>query len=91
MAKVKQIPVSENQIGYLFTCPGCEQLHAFNDKIWTWNKDFNNPTLSPSYLLRKKDGSVCHSFIVQGYIRFLSDCTHKLKGKTVGIPQYDYP
>ena len=30
---------------------------------------------------------VCHSFITDGKIRFLNDCTHKLAGKTVDLLQ----
>jgi hypothetical protein len=29
---------------------------------------------------------VCHSFIRDGKIEFLNDCTHKLKGQTVDLP-----
>ena len=29
---------------------------------------------------------VCHSFINDGKIQFLTDCTHKLAGQTVDIP-----
>lgn len=29
---------------------------------------------------------VCHSFITDGRIQFLSDCTHDLKGQTVELP-----
>lgn len=30
----------------------------------------------------------CHSFIRDGNIEFLSDCSHKLAGKTVELPAY---
>jgi len=30
----------------------------------------------------------CHSFVRNGRIEFLSDCTHKLAGQTVDIPEY---
>lgn len=30
--------------------------------------------------------SICHSFIRDGRIQFLDDCTHNLKGKTVDLP-----
>jgi hypothetical protein len=29
----------------------------------------------------------CHSFIKNGLIQFLNDCTHKLKGQTVKLPE----
>lgn len=30
----------------------------------------------------------CHSFVVEGQMQFLSDCTHALAGKTVNIPDW---
>lgn len=31
---------------------------------------------------------VCHSFVVDGSIQFLADCTHALAGQTVPIPPW---
>lgn len=30
---------------------------------------------------------VCHSFVRNGRIQFLNDCTHALKGQTVDLPE----
>jgi hypothetical protein len=35
----------------LFYCPGCECHHAVTDS-WQFNGDFNEPTISPSILVR---------------------------------------
>lgn len=32
---------------------------------------------------------VCHSFVRNGQIEFLSDCTHALAGKTVELPDWE--
>ena len=32
---------------------------------------------------------VCHSFVTDGRIQFLNDCTHALKGQTVPLPEYE--
>jgi hypothetical protein len=32
--------------------------------------------------------SVCHSFVTDGKIQFLNDCTHELAGLTVELPDY---
>ena len=32
---------------------------------------------------------VCHSFIADGRIQFLSDCTHALAGQTVDLPEVE--
>jgi Family of unknown function (DUF6527) len=41
---------------------------------------------------RKSGGAyiddVCHSFVTDGKMQLLSDCTHKLAGQTVDIPEY---
>lgn len=31
---------------------------------------------------------VCHSFVSDGKIQFLDDCTHHLKGQTVDLPDW---
>jgi hypothetical protein len=32
---------------------------------------------------------VCHSFVTDGKIQFLSDCTHKLAGQTMDLPDVE--
>jgi len=32
---------------------------------------------------------VCHSFVTDGRIQFLGDCTHALAGQTVDLPEFD--
>ena len=88
MAKFK--PVSSVKGMYKFYCPGCEGYHAvWTDKektpCWEFNGDVDSPTASPSILVRAPypEGiRVCHSFIKDGKIQFLNDCTHNLKGQT---------
>lgn len=33
--------------------------------------------------------SVCHSFVTDGKIQFLGDCTHALAGQTVELPEVE--
>jgi hypothetical protein len=33
--------------------------------------------------------TVCHSYVRNGRIEFLNDCTHALAGKTVDLPEWD--
>ena len=95
LAKIRKVPTSETKFQYHFVCLGCDQEHAFNDEIWKWNHDFDKPTLSPSYLMQgdrfDKNGNsvpfLCHSFIKEGEIQYLNDCTHHLKGQTVELPE----
>lgn len=32
---------------------------------------------------------VCHSYVTDGRIKFLNDCTHALAGQTVDLPEYE--
>lgn len=46
----------------------------------------------PSVPLGRPDAGkthVCHSFIRDGRIEFLSDCTHALAGQTVDLPDIE--
>lgn len=57
---------------------------------WTWNGDTEKPTLKPSILSRTtftvREGEVvCHSFVNDGKIQFLSDCTHEFAGQTLDL------
>lgn len=72
---------------FTFFCPGCDEHHAFNSS-WNFNNDFENPTVNPSLLVTGggRPDYRCHSFIKEGKIEFLSDCSHNLKGQTVELP-----
>ena len=95
--KIKKVKYSETTYSYHFICPGCDEVHAFND-TWQFNQDFENPTISPSFLMRgtrfvsehstKQEPYVCHSFIKEGKIQYLGDCTHKLANQTVELPHF---
>lgn len=87
-----------------FWCPGCDQAHAFGVEppaklIWSWDRNVEAPTFNPSLLIQSFNHagptpvleSVCHSFVRQGRIEFLSDCTHALAGQTVPIPPWPHP
>lgn len=78
--------------GYAVWCPGCGHMHAFRTvpdgarPCWTFNGDVEKPTFHPSMLTwtPMRDGSksnICHSFVRDGCIEFLGDCTaHQLRG-----------
>lgn len=34
--------------------------------------------------------TVCHSFVTDGQIKFLGDCTHALAGQTVPLPEFSW-
>jgi hypothetical protein len=73
--------------------PGCKSAHQVSiaQGGWTWNGDYQHPTIQPSILLRDADESGetrCHSFVTDGKIQFLSDCTHHLKDQTVALEPF---
>ena len=75
---------------FTFFCPGCRCNHWFKTDgkgaCWTWNEDFDNPTVSPSILTWTQD-TRCHSFVKSGKIQFLNDCTHDKAGQTVDMEE----
>jgi hypothetical protein len=86
---------------FLFNCPGCKVPHSINFNVkkgsvlnWEFNRDVDNPSISPSILvcwqmIAPKKDRVCHSYVKEGKIQFLSDCTHSLAGQTVELPEYE--
>jgi hypothetical protein len=81
----------------MFDCPGCGTPHAVRvegerSPKWEWNGSLESPTFSPSILVRwdfgpSREPKVCHSFVRDGRIEFLSDCTHPLAGQTVALSE----
>jgi len=54
---------------------------------WTWNGSTEAPDLKPSLLTRMgRDGAVvCHSWVNDGKVQFLSDSTHEFAGQTLDL------
>lgn len=88
MKRLSKVLAEGEDGSYWFMCPGCDspvRIHG-----WKFNGDFEKPTFMPSILTTMPDGEseyVCHSFIVDGKIQFLGDCTHALAGKTLDLPE----
>lgn len=101
--RVKEITYSDGKhYAWWIMCPGCGSSHEL-DKRWQFNGNKERPTFGPvskgaahSLLVTwdygegaEKVRHCCHSFIADGKIRFLGDCTHKLAGQTVELPTVD--
>jgi hypothetical protein len=81
---------------YMFHCPGCDNGHIFHCRTdggqpsWDFNGNLERPTFSPSIKLDGHLGhgkfGTCHSYVRDGRIEFLSDCTHDLAGRSVELP-----
>lgn len=103
MSALSPILRSAQDGGLLFWCPGCDGAHRVmvgegDGPRWGWNGSADRPTFTPSVLVTYngrdagQDGAphaVCHSFVTDGRIAFLADCTHALAGQTVDIPEWD--
>lgn len=84
---MKQMITKSSDNTYSFYCPGCKCSHMIND---TWKIDLENNTIHPSVLVRSGDKNgptVCHSFVRNGTIQYLGDCTHEFKGQTVPMEE----
>ena len=77
-----------------------------NGAVWGFNGDMESPTFTPSFLERTGKyipghenfddegydlSRICHSFITDGKIQYLSDCTHELSGQTIDLPEINLP
>jgi hypothetical protein len=73
-------------------CPGCEWEHMIpvekpnpaNGALWSFDGNAAAPTFAPSLHLV----GTCHSIVRAGRIQFLPDCSHKLAGQTVDLPDW---
>lgn len=82
---------------YLFHCPGCGFAHSYctarppgeAGPVWTFNGNLESPTFTPSLLYNVNRSNptehLCHTYVTDGKIQFLSDCTHHLAGQTVAM------
>lgn len=81
----------DEKSAYVFDCPGCNQSHLVPMPRWTFTGTREKPTFNPSLLCTTRftdagrPTAICHSFIRDGMIQFLGDCTHHLAGQTVPI------
>lgn len=53
---------------------------SINSKVGPYPEDF------PGHPMGSFD--ICHSYVTDGKIQFLADCTHALKGQTVPLPDF---
>lgn len=83
--------------------PIVEGTHYSKAK-WGFNNNLEKPTFTPSLHIRTgkyadpnyidpvdwpNASKVCHSFITDGKIQYLGDCTHEYVNKTIELPDID--
>lgn len=70
----------------LVTCGHYASHHKPGDECWcTYN------AAHPDEPGKRFECSRCHSFVTDGNIQFLDDCSHALKGQTVPLPDWPAP
>lgn len=91
------LPIENSPGRYVFYCPGCQDTHVINTdpkRQWpchTLTGTLDNPTIRASVLSigdKRSNKPHCHSFITNGKIEFLLDCTHHLAGQTVPLEPF---
>jgi len=95
MAKLEIVKKESNSPDYTFHCLGCGYSHGVwttrlegeTHPLWGFNGNLDKPTFTPSLLVRGV--FVCHSFIKDGKIQYLNDCTHNLAGQTIEMEEID--
>lgn len=89
---------SSGEKNLLFFCPGCNYYHSFRIEngrdgvlpVWKWNGNRQKPTFSPSLLVNGTTDKRCHLYLVDGQIRYLSDCWHNLSGQVIALPEIEW-
>lgn len=79
-----------------FWCPGCNCEHPYRIKpegdspVWGFDGNMQSPTFSPSLVcaIDRSKAKVCHLYVRNGQIEFLSDSHHELAGKTVPMVRW---
>ncbi len=81
-----------DEVSIWFLCKGCNTRHrvivAGKKEVWGWNGSLTKPTFTPSVLCTWNEPSGdkrCHSYITEGQMQYLGDCTHELVGQTVPL------
>lgn len=76
---------------------GNAEKPTFSPSILVQWSEWKPPATTPEIRAKIASGEVvqapveevCHSFVTDGRIQFLGDCTHHLAGQTVDLPGWD--
>ncbi len=93
-SKLRRWAASDGTAGFTYWCQGCDGLHGVRTDgpgAWGFNGNVERPTFTPSVLTTWNEGpdhieKRCHTFVRDGMVQFLGDCTHVLAGQTLPLP-----
>jgi hypothetical protein len=57
---------------------------------YTHPKGYTNDNPAPADFSGDYVTDVCHTFITDGKIQYLGDCTHELAGQTIELPEFKW-
>jgi len=88
--KLRSLQAVNGRAGLAYWCQGCDGIHTIlidgkGSPNWHWDGNKDKPTFQPSVLLRSPDRT-CHTYVRNGIVTFLPDCTHKYKGTDQPLP-----
>jgi hypothetical protein len=97
--KLHELVTREGQhYSWAFRCPACRSTHQCDNR-WGFNGDKERPTFTGSVLVhaanvgtadRPIGRPLCHSFVSDGKITYLADCTHAMAGHQDSSVTYLY-
>lgn len=107
MAKIFLLQDDADELSYGFYCEGCKCSHWFrvryktftresvnrppNIALWSWNGNFEKPTITPSIDCNRSSPELrCHSIVTDGMIHFLNDSYHDFKGRIIPLVDEDF-
>jgi len=68
----------------VYWCPACSCRHFVSPWSWMPLGSLGDPTMTPGVIVINRDGTnLCHHVISQGWIYYLEDCTHAMRGLKV--------
>lgn len=70
-----------------FYCPACKMNHGGPLTMWTFNGNYEKPSITPSFRVRYGQDKQCHTIITDGYINYCTDCTHELAGQKIPMEE----
>ena len=76
-----------------WTFNGNESAPTFRPSVlakYTHPEGYSNDNPAPRDFKGEYVTDVCHSFVTDGRIEFLSDCTHALAGQTLDLPNFKW-
>lgn len=84
-----------NTVNAIWTFNGNMEKPTFKPSILITHETWEPPVTAENLEQWKlkpwtqtKVKKVCHSFVTDGKIQFLTDCTHELAGRTVPLPEF---